>query len=215
MTNETLIFNLEEFRKRTYIVPDVESTQDNAEESSNLTPPIDLTRFQHVLVSILDLGSSKAAGQSLSHIDPGEIRLAIASERFLIVTNDYCTSEESGRKNKRRQYHSGVGDVRILLDLLSSRRANEDDGSNDRPSALAWVNDRVILVGFDSGLVLACNCALDDSETDATSLSNQLRKPIFEFRAQISSVRSIHVYEDRIWILHENSYLIAVRIMNC
>lgn len=196
-------FNLEGFCRRL--------KGDNNSENELL----DLTRFRHFIVAIYNFQQN----DSSSYITASDFEtsrgylLAVVTDRFLIVTNDYASNDLGYARNRspNRFRPCGVGNIRIILDLLKERGVDSDgDRECDRPSALAWINEKVLVVGFDSGLILGCNCAVEYTKAEETSPVNQVSKPVFEFRGQLSAVRSIHLHDDRLWILYENSYLIAV-----
>jgi len=201
---------------------------------------LDLSRFQHYLVAIAtstvnNNGSNDQMGiRNTWNI----ITLAIVTERFLIITNDYYPLPfEKWRNRKVGTQLVGRGDIRKVLDLwggryrsastISSSTVGDDFNVLDKPSALAWINEFVVSVGFDSGLVLCCNCEVQHSfrdsmkgehDTDDFRVSVEKRVAassgdvLLEFRGQISPVRSIKQLNDSIWILYENGYLIAVQI---
>ena len=178
---------------------------------------IDLTRFRHFIVAVFNVKNNVPYEAAADFETSGEYLLAIVTDRFLIITNDYISYDLGHAKNRspKRVQSGGVGDVRILLDLLKERGFNSDgDRMRDRPSALTWINEKVLVIGFDSGLILGCSCVVEYTKADDSKSANQVSKPVFEFRGQVAAVRSIHIHDDRLWILYENSYLIAVSILH-
>ena len=183
-------------------------------DSNSENELIDLTRFRHFIVAIYNVHNNAPLYATASDFETSKGYLvAVVTDRYLIVTNDYSSNDLGYARNRspKRFQPCGVGDVRILLDLLKERGLDSDgDRECDRPSALAWINEKVLVVGFDSGLILGCNCAVEYTKAEETSPVNQVSKPVFEFRGQVAAVRSVHLHDERLWILYENSYLIAV-----
>jgi hypothetical protein len=79
----------------------------------------------------------------------------------------------------------------------------EFKNSGDRISVMKWIDENVIICGFESGLVLG----FDEEGSQ-----------LFEFLGSESSVQSIKLsLENReavLWILHENALLIGVRLFS-
>ncbi len=112
--------------------------------------------------------------------------LAIATDKHLILSD--------GVSDGLNQQDATI---RVVLEF------NED---SIRATALRWITDDIICVGFESGYVVCFNC---------------LGEEVFEYRGNKSSVQSIQVCSTDVngkgpgmWILYELGYLVSVSVCN-
>ena len=137
----------------------------------------DLDRIQHCLLAVTKAYNIGRVPRWL---------LGFATDKFLILTDNW---EEKDRSSANTD-----NDVKIALEF------NEDSG---RPTALTWITDDVICVGFETGVIVCFDCEGEE---------------IFEYKGQDSEVQSIRVEseanngnnESILWVLYENGYLVSV-----
>lgn len=89
-------------------------------------------------------------------------------------------------------------------------KVTEFADSSSRISSLLWLNDEVICLGFESGLLIGYS-------TSAGNGNNKLTE-LFQFKGSNSIVSSLKLFEDRgvrkLWILYEEGLLLMVTITN-
>lgn len=191
----------------------------------------ELSRFQYLPLSLINIGVLESTtlyncldNQSMSEV---EVLLAIVVGKYLIVTND-CGLRKEGADHRTRStndhqlHRSQSKDIKILLDLYSGKgkRVRSEDVDRHKPTYIVWLNGRILVVGFDSGLVICFDCksvppkesrtTLGPRDHPSEDLGPSEAAVLLEFRGQISPVRSINHQNDRLWILYENNYLVAV-----
>jgi hypothetical protein len=122
--------------------------------------------------------------------------LAIGSDQNLILANlPAPDSTEDSFNDATRDAPSITYDVPRLVEFQDT---------SSRISVVTWINEELIGVGFESGLLICYNVRDNIKE-------------LFQFRAGNSSLQSIRTFEERgvkrIWLLYEEGLLLMVRMM--
>ena len=153
----------------------------------------DLDRIQNCLVAVNTDAPRNGLTPPLH-----DCVLALATHSFLVLSNNWSYTREGECSHRDDR-------IKIALEF------HEEQGCS-RPSALKWISDEIIAVGFESGIVVCFNCEGEE---------------LFEYHGQGSPVQAIKAeprdgdassdileaaQEPVMWILYESGFIISVRL---